>query len=767
MKTNFLKNTVKTSFILTFCILTSVLFLNPVLSQEQDPDEIRVTDIQIIGQKAVSTQTILIQLKTKTGTAFNQSVLSQDLKRLYATGYFSDINVEVQDQENGKKVIFTVREKPVLTEITIQGNKALKEDDLRSQISSNVKDFLDSQQIKEDISIIKKSYIRKGYSQAKIDSQIDINEPTNQATCTITINEGPRVRVEKITVKGNRAFKTKKILKWMSTRRNTLLTSGFFKQEVFDQDLEKIEYFYKDQGYLDATIKHDFEYNRKKMYITLTIEEGHQYLTGDISIKGNKLYPDSELSTQLELKTGDIFSDIAVRQQAYKVQEYYFERGYIETRVGFNHILNSQTGKLDVIFSVKEGGLFYVNRIDIQGNLKTRDVVIRRELRILPGERFDGTKIQRSRERLYNLGFFEEVNFDTKPSEKPDRKDMVVKVKETKTGEFSFGAGYSSIDHIIGFLQVTQKNFDWRNYPTFTGDGQKLRFRAEFGSRRKDYELSFTEPWIFNRPISFGFDLYSRTSQRRDYDETRRGGDIRLGKALGEYTRIDGMYKAEQVKIFDVASDAVSDVRLEEGTNIISSTTISLTRDTRDNVFNPVKGSLKRSSLQLAGGPFFGDKDFAKIDLLTSWYYNILKKTVLELKLRGGYVENYGDTERVPIYERFFAGGATTIRGYEDQYIGPIQNGDPVGGKTMLLGNLEYTIPLVKNLKTALFYDTGYVWSKPSDIDPSDVRSSIGAGIRIKTPIGPVKLDYGYGLDYTSDDKDHNGRFHFSMSHGF
>ncbi|MCK4423543.1 MAG: outer membrane protein assembly factor BamA [Candidatus Omnitrophica bacterium] len=763
----FLNNLIKTGFFLACYMFLSVLVLNPVFSQEQGSEKTAVTDIEIKGQKVVSTQTILIQLKTKVGSVFNKTFLSRDLKRLYATGYFSDINVEVQDYNKGKKVIFIVKEKPVLKTIVLQGNKAIKEDALFSSMETIVMDFLDRQQIKEDIANIKKYYIRKGYSQAAIDFDVALDEETNEAVCTINIKEGPRLRIKKITVAGNKLFKTKKILKWMNTKRDKLFTSGFFKEEVFEQDLLKIEHFYKKEGYLDIKIKPDLEFYNKHMYITLVIDEGRQYRVGDISAAGNKIYSDEEILPQVELKTGDIFDQARVREQVYAVQEYYFERGYIEARVGLEPVFNSQTDRMDIVLRVTEGEVFYVNRINIQGNVKTRDIVIRRELRVFPGERFDGSKIQRSRERLNNLGFFEEVNFDHKKTEKTDKKDLIVDVKESKTGEFSFGAGYSSIDNFIGFIQLTQKNFDWRNYPTFTGDGQRVRLRAEFGSRRKDYELSFTEPWIFNKPISFGFDIYSRTRQRRDYDETRQGADLRLGKALGEYTRIDGVYKFEQVKIFDLAADAVNDVRLEEGKNNISSLTTTLTKDTRDNVFNPTRGILRRGSIELAGGLFAGDKDFAKYNFLTSWYYNYFKTTVLELKIKGGCVENYGDSERVPIYERFFAGGASTVRGYEDQYLGPIVNGDPVGGKALLLGNAEYTIPIIKNLKAAFFFDSGYVWSKLSDIEIADVKSSVGTGIRIKTPIGPVKLDYGYGLDYDDQDKDHSGRFHFSMSHGF
>ena len=435
------------------------------------------------------------------------------------------------------------------------------------------------------------------------------------------------------------------------------------------------------------------------------------------------------------------------------------------------------TDRIDITYTLAEGEVAYVNKINIRGNTKTKDVVIRRELRIKPGERYDGAKLRRSKERLYNLGYFEDITFDTEETAEPDKRNMVVDVKETKTGEFSFGGGFSSIDKLIGFVEIEQKNFDMLNFPTFTGDGQDIRLRGEFGSTRKNYLLSWTEPWIFDKPLSFGFDLYASEHNKSGstgyaYDETRQGGDIRFGKEFNESFRGDFTYKIENVDISNLDSNVSQALKDEEGGNTIASAMTQLTNDTTDNKFNPTKGSILVGSIEVAGGPFGGDKDFAKFFNSIS-HYSTIGSFLLELKLRDGVVTTYGGNNgAVPVYERFFAGGTYTVRGFKERDIGPKdQSGDPIGGGTLAIANAELTAPIMENLKGAFFVDAGNVWHVPDSkprggISSGGIRMGVGVGVRIKTPIGPVKLDYGFPVN-PADDQSKTGRIHFSMSRGF
>jgi outer membrane protein insertion porin family len=351
----------------------------------------------------------------------------------------------------------------------------------------------------------------------------------------------------------------------------------------------------------------------------------------------------------------------------------------------------------------------------------------------------------------------------------------VVDVKEAKTGAFSFGGGYSTVDQFIGFVEVEQKNFDWRNWPYFTGAGQDLKLRASFGTLTQDFDLSFTEPWVFDYPVSFGFDGYRRTRDREEdvgygYDQRITGGDLRLGRELTDYLRTDLTYRLDRIEITNISEDATFDLNREEGKNNISSIEPSLTFDSRDNVFIPTKGNLITSSWQYAGGPLAGDKDFWKFYARASHYIPLFRGSVLEFRGRVGLADPYGDSPVVPIYERFFAGGANTIRGYHERKIGPIDSvsKDPLGGESTVIGNLEYTYPIWSFLRLAAFYDTGNVWKKIDDIDFGDLKSGIGFGVRLKTPMGPVLVDYGIPLDKEpGEDKKGGGQFHFSMSHGF
>ncbi|MEA3560243.1 MAG: outer membrane protein assembly factor BamA, partial [Candidatus Omnitrophota bacterium] len=699
-------------------------------------EEISIIDVEIKGNKLVSSSIILGKIKTKPGDGFDQATLNQDIKRLYAAGYFTDVKLELVDLEHGIKVVFIVVEKPMVVEIIIQGNKVLKTDVLKKEIKSAVGGILDGKLLKEDITRIKQLYKDKGFHLADVEYNIDIDDVSKEGVIRILIDEEEIVKIKRINIYGNLVFSDKKILRLMKTRSAGIFRSGFFKEDVFKEDLERIKAFYQQSGYADVKVEPDIHYDvdRQRMYVTLNITEGRKYLAGEIKITGNKLFSIKEIMDRFKMLTGETFSQYNLMQDIAAIQEFYFAKGYISAEITNRIVLNEDTGVVDVVYKIVENELAYIDKVKIRGNTKTKDIVIRRELKLTPGERFDGEKLQRSKERLYNLGYFEEVSYDVEPGSAPNKKNLAVTVKERKTGELSFGGGYSTVDQFVGFVQVSQKNFDLFNFPTFTGAGQYLSIRAEFGTERKSYNLSFTEPWVFNRPVSFGFDVYNWTHDWADYDEERQGGDVRLGRSFGEYHRINLMYKAENIIISSV-SPTHSDIIQEKGTNLVSSTTVTLTRDTRDNIYVPTQGMLISGLGQCAGGIFGGDKDFYKLIGSIDLYSEYFKKLVLELRLRAGVVEEYGDSSSVPIYERFYAGGANSIRGYEERMVGPPNDGsNPVGGKSMLIFNAECIFPIIEVIKGAVFYDIGNVWRDSYDFDLADLKSGVGLGVRVKTP---------------------------------
>lgn len=756
---------------------TLFLFLMSPAALPQDaagPKKVKL--IKVKDNKAVSTAVILSKIKTKVGDTFSQDLLNDDLKRLYGLGFFKDITIDVSGYEDGVEVAFIVIEKPVIKSIIFKGNKDIRTDHLKNEMSLKEGEMLDDNKLAQDLITLKKFYEKKGFHLAEIDKDVEIDGELNTAAVTIIVDERRLVKIRHVFFDGNESYPDKKILRLITTRPDTLFTSGYFKGDVFEEDLEKIKAFYRTEGFLDMALDAEFEYYNanRDMDITVAIEEGKKYLVGNIEVAGNKLFTTDEVADVIKMTRNRPFSQDGMRLDAVHIQEIYYNRGYIMCRVFPEPVVNKETGRIDITYSIEEDRLIYVNKVDIAGNTKTKDTVIRRELRVYPGEPFSGEKVKRSKERLYNLGYFEDISFDTKETDDPAKRDLLVDVKETKTGEFSFGGGYSSIDKLIGFASISQRNFDILNFPTFTGGGQNLTVRGELGFVRSNYLVSWTDPWIFGFPYSFGFDFYRTTHEKeRDvgygWEEERWGGSARLGKEFMDWLRANLIYRLDRVKISDVPDDVIFDIRREKGANILSSLGAYLTFDTRDNVFSPKKGFYATAGVEDAGGPFFGDFDFLKYTARASYYKSFMSLFVLELSLRGGMVGDYGDSDHVPIYERFYAGGTNSIRGYKERGVGPKDpvTNDPIGGESMLVGNAELTFPIYKDvLNGAVFYDAGNVWKDMGDIGQGNYKHGAGLGIRVKTPIGPVKVDWGYPLSKEKGEEK-KGRFYFSISREF
>lgn len=747
------------------------------------PPETKVVKaIDVKGNKSVSTLTILAKVQTPIGQAPSSTILNEDLKRLYGMGFFTDVRIEQEEFEGGVKVVFYVTEKPVLAVIQITGNDKIKKDAIKKEMQSAVGDFVDQKRVRDDVEAVRRLYEKKGFSEASVDSELDVNESTNQATLKVLVNEGAKVRIKEVRVTGNQALKTGDIHKVMRTKTASWggwFRSGYLKEEELEEDIERIKALYDEHGFSDVEVTAQTEpiagaRDAGDTRLVVTVNEGRKYLVGNVTFKGNSLLKDADILKAVQMKKGKPFSRRFLRLDVSAIQDLYFDKGYLSAQIRSESIFNESADAVDISYSITENELTYVDKVIVAGNTKTKDIVIRRELRAYPGESFSGAKLKRSKERLYNLGFFEDVRFDTEPGSLPNTKNLVVSVKEQKTGEFSFGGGYSSIDSIIGFAQIRQKNFDWQNWNTFTGAGQDFGLRLELGSVRKNGEISFTEPWVFGYPYSFGFDVYRREFSRSGssgyfFDQRKTGFDLRLGKEFTEYDRGLLMYKLEEVKISDIPTDASQILKDEEGKNTTSSMALTLTHDERDNIFNPTRGWLATATGEVAGGPFGADKDFTKLDGLASTYLKHWEQLVLELKIRAGIADAFGDTARVPIYERFFIGGANTVRGYRERRIGPRDAGnkEPIGGESYWVANAEETFPIYPNLiKGAVFFDTGANYESIGDFGSGDVFSGVGVGVRVKTPIGPVKLDAGYPLDDVEGEKK-KLRFYFNISQGF
>jgi outer membrane protein insertion porin family len=736
-----------------------------------------VKSVDIEGNKSIGVATILSKIKTRVGQEYRQNIISDDLKRLYNTGYFSDVRVDRKEEGDGLKVVIYVEEKPIVEEITFSKIRYFSKRSLLSKMKTQAGKFMDKKALNDDVNTIEDLYIKKGLTQVKVEVETFVDEATNKATLHFIVREGFRVKIKKINVLGNTVYKDSRLVKVVKSRPSWLFNSGYYKEDVMAEDMDRLQAFYEKNGYIDAKATYQVEQLRSGLVnVDITVEEGKRYYVGDVDIQGNVVLTAGEILTSMkDIKKGKIFSKQKLADDVANVKSLYFDRGHIFAKVNESTSLNNMTGQVDLKLDVEEGGIAYINKIKIQGNTQTRDIVIRRELRMYPGDQFDGQKLRRSKDRLNSLGYFEEVGFDIEDTDTPEQKNLVVDVKEAKTGTFSFGGGYSTIDSLIGFVELDQKNFDFANWPTFTGGGQQVTLRAEAGSSRNNMLLSFTEPWLFDYPISGGFDLYRSQYNREEdtgyaYDQTRTGAKLRFGKEISEYLSAGTYYRYENVKIGNFEENVSADLLAEEGKNTVSSVGFSLTEDKRDNKIVPSKGWVLTGMTDVAGGPFAGDKDFYRLETNGAYYIPLRFSSVLEFSGKVGMVTSYGDSDKVPIFERYFAGGGRSIRGYDERAIGPFDSvtKDAIGGESVFVGTIEYTIPLVEVIKLAAFFDTGNVWEKASKIGSKKLYSGVGMGFRIKTPIGPMNLDYGIPLDkQPGEDNKESGKFYFSVSRGF
>ena len=752
---------------------------SPVRADEREGA--RVVAVEVRGAQTVAKETILAKAQMKPGAPYRLAVVSEDIRRLFSLGYFTDVRADVETLPDGLKLLYVVKEKPTVTAIKFEGNRFLHAPKLLELSALRQGELYDPRKLKAAADLIKAEYARKGYAQCEVATNARVDEAANTATLYLLVDEGVRLRIKDVLVEGNTAFSDARLRKVLKTKRRVWFRSGVYSEPVLEEDLERVRAFYRKFGYQDVQVTQETYRDPlgRGLLVHLKIVEGLQHRVGQVAMAGEVLFPERELRRVITLKPGAIFSDEGLQNDLRAIKQYYGDRGYIHTEVSPETQLEETTKRVSVTYHLAERELVYVNRIDVRGNLHTKDTVIRRELRIYPGEVFNGAKIRKSLDRLYNLGYFEEANVDTEPTASADHEDLIVRVKESKTGSFSFGGGFSSIDRLMGLVELEQRNFSLTNWPSLTGDGQDLRFRVEIGSVRRNFDLSFTEPWIFGYPFLFGVDGYNRTTLRSSnlgigFEERQQGGGIRFGKEFTDLVRVGWTYQLFQTKIGNIDPNASPDLLAEEGTNLISEGGTSVTFDTRDNRFDPTRGSSAFTSVDLAGGPFGGDRDFYRFQAGGSHFFPHFDRFVLETHARAGLVKPYSHSKDVPIFERFFGGGSGTIRGFRERRVGPLDpnTNDPIGGESTLLGTVEEVMTIIKDekgraiLKGSTFFDVGNVWRHVGQFG-SSYRAGIGVGARVNTPIGPLRLDLGFPVSPLQAGEKRQMRFHFNISRNF
>ncbi|MBU4211603.1 MAG: outer membrane protein assembly factor BamA [Verrucomicrobia bacterium] len=748
---------------------------------------------------------VFAYLSVHTGDAVDQRRISRDVKTLLGTERFSFVDSEltpVPDRPNAFDLTYVVEPRPRLEKpVIVNGAEAIGEKKVRQWLELEVGDFVDDAVMSLQSRKVLAEYHQRYYHDAALAWVIDVNKSNGFANVTATVNEGERASLRKVYFTGNTyvppgpwqrlisGLKHQPAISEQSVPPDVLEEAlkprlwnifsfftkrGAYNSDDLNADRNLLRAIYHNRGYLDARIGEPQvrAYDRDKLEATYPIEEGNQYRIGAISLRGITLFPESNLWALVKLKTGAIASMGKIRKTADDLRDYYQSRGYM--RAGVKPLLKPQLSGVivDIQFDVTESSLVNIRYIDIRGNTRTQDKVIRRELLIYPGEVYNQMGIRRSEAILRNLGFFETVNGYPRETLEPARDDLVFEVEEKRTGQFMVGAGYSSVDDLMGFIELSQGNFDLLNWPNFTGAGQKLRLRAQFGTQRQDYEISFVEPWFLDRKLSLGVDLYDRNRNNLSdyYSEERLGTAVTLGKPLkGFFQRVNLTYRIEQINIYDVPTNAVPIIQNDAGTWNDSSMKLSFVHDNRDNVFIPTRGTKISLSGRLSGGPLGFDVNVYGFEGEGTAYLPVVFDHVLSLRGWAKTVQEYGDNQDVHIFDRIFMGGPRTLRGFKYLYVSPYDQGQPIGGKSGALGQIEYTIPLYKNiLRFATFYDIGNVWLDAFDFNLLEYCSDIGIGLRLDIPGFPIRVDYAWPLQISGEDIQRtSARFNFWMGYGF
>lgn len=774
----------------------------------QTPPTISKIEIKHIGPPAVSDALIRANIRVKEGDPYQRTVIDDDIRNLYNTGYFYNIRVSEDRTSDGVKLTYIVQGKLLLTDIKFSGNKKFSDRKLRKKLTSKVGEPLDERKLFADAQTIRTNYQKSGYQKTTVKPVISADEAAGRATVTFEIHESPKVKIVDIQFLGANAFSDKRLRKVLKTKRRWLFSwltgSAVLKDEQFEDDKERLIEFYQNEGYIDFEIKDvQFDYvTPKKLIIRFIVSEGQQYKVGNITFKGNSLFSDDEImkgvnvlgrQVQMRMTVGKTFTPKGLTDDVDAIRDFYGSKGYIDTHIVAIKNANTTTGTMDLVYDIDEGNKSFIEKIEIKGNDKTKDKVIRRELAVSPGEVYDMVRVKLSKERLQGLEFFEKVDTQAEETDVPNRKNLVIGVEEKNTGNFTVGAGLSSVDSVVGFVELSQENFDLFKPPTFTGAGQKFRLRASMGTERQDYQLSFVEPWFLGKKLQFGVDLYHRDYGFLSdlYEETHTGGSLSLTRALGSDFLIGRIaYTLESIDVdIDngrhtnniIRTDGTTnranisqDIFDEGGRRLVSKIGPSIAYDTRNNSLMPTRGQRTELSGELAGGVLGGDTDFYKAELKTAWYFpGFFEGHVLEVMGQTGFVKSYGDgdrgRDRVPIFDRYFLGGLYSLRGYRYRDVGPQDRFDePLGGNTYWFGSAEYSIPIIERLRFAVFYDIGNVYSQSFSFNPEGRKffnDNWGVGLRINIPmLGPLRLDYGFPLTHDDNQSD-SGRFNFGVGY--
>jgi len=760
----------------TLFVLVAFL-LNALCPAILSADDEKISDIVITGNESRETASILPLLKSKVGDSFSAEKTNEDVKSIYRIGIFQDVTVESIKTEKGISLVYTVVEKPFVRAVSITGNKEIASDKLRDAIELKNNSVFSSGLLAKSEKKIKSMYADEGYYLAEVNSSTT-KSGKNGIRVTFTVKEGEKVLIKKITFEGNKVFSQRKLRKQMETKEKWFLSwitgSGTYKEEVLKTDVNRVADLYYNNGYINVKVgepKVALLPDKSGLVITIGITEGEQFRTGSLDFKGDLLESKEVLQGKVKLKSGETFSREVLRGDVFTLTDVYADKGYAFTNVSPLSKIDPEKKTVDITFDFEKGDKIYIEKINVSGNTKTRDKVIRREFRLAEGDLYSSTALKRTKQNLSNLGFFEEASIAPVKGSASNKLNLNTEVKEKSTGQFSIGAGYSSSDGIIGQGSIQQSNF--------LGLGLKGTLSASLGGKTQLYNIGITDPYFLDTNWTLGFDVYRSEREYEDYTRRVTGGDIKAGYRLSDQLSTFWLYKYEVKSLFDFSPGFLQNPNLlTESSGTIGSLYGSLSLDKTDYRLDPTSGYAGTVSAEYAG--LGGNQRFARFIGQASYFYPVIWNTVFSLRGELGYMMRIG--KEIPIDEKFYLGGISTLRGYSSRTVSPtntsfLKSIDPVTGvqtstpTTVFLGgikeavlNAEYVFPIIKDagLKGVAFFDAGNSYG-PGEQYFSKVLMSYGLGVRWYSPMGPLRLEYGIPVNPREGIDSKSGKFEFSI----
>ena len=743
---------------------------------------VRSVVVQYVGPETISRQRVMANLKTKVGDLYSERAAEDDVKTLFATGDVNNVRIFAEPQGDGVKVIILVQGRAVVSEILIEGPVEISPNRLRKELTFKVGDRLSEEQVEKSRQAMVELYQDRNFSGVNVTTRVDTNDRTGDSRVVFQVDEGFKQVVKRIDFVGNDSMLAKDLRKAMKTKTKNLLSflnkSGRLVPSQLQEDKDAIRLAYQNEGFADAQVTNVevVPLTGNSVELIFTVREGIQYSVNRLRLDGVNVTSADELMGRLKMVDGSLYTPDGLGADLKALQEFYGSQGYIDSLI-VPEISPAGQGLVNVTYRIDEGAQSYLNLVNVQGNTRTKDKVIRRELAVKPGDVYDTVLVDASRQRLENLNYFSQVQTVPTDTMIPGRKDLNVIVEEKRTGSFNFGAGFSTIDSLVGFAELQQTNFDIFGWPNFVGGGQRLRIRGQYGIERADAEISFTEPYFLGYRLSFGAEAFYRNATFLSpyYDQSNYGGAIQLRYPVNDFIAVNAEFKTEGISIYDVSTSIPqiaggtfngATLPNQEGSYFRNALSGGINFDNRDNLFLTRKGTYVALNMFLASITGQQDVDDYGISLEGSQHFSLPWDLIFLAKGQLATVDTVDGSGDVPIFDRLFLGGANNLRGFQFREVGPNNGGVYYGGNSLGYGTLEMTFPVITRVRGAFFVDAGYVNQNSWDFNGSDYNADYGFGVRLDLPIGPIRIDYG--IPFVSDQYNGGGgQIQFNIGYQF